>query len=224
MESARFAAALGAQECTPCRISPPAFAKAVAFGSYDSEMREMLHALKFDGMHRVAHHVLGDWMAEAMLALEAHVAGPLVVVPVPLFRDRERARGFNQATLLAESALARLHTLRPEWKLTLQPDALRRVRDTKALFALAPDQRRRSLLGAFRIGDPKAVQGWEVLLVDDIFTTGATVDACARVLLRAGAVKVWVATVARAQPESARAAEESVARWDAVGGEDALVS
>ena len=215
MESARFAASMGVRECTLCRTSPPAFARAVAFGSYDNEMREMLHALKFNGMRRVAEHVLGDWMAEAILQLEAEAAAELVVVPVPLFRDRERERGFNQAGLLAESAVKRLRKLRPGWKLSLQPGALQRVRDTRALFALRPDQRRRNLAGAFRSGEPEAVHGREVLLVDDILTTGATVNACARVLLRAGAMKVWVATAARAQPESVRAVEETVARWDA---------
>ncbi len=216
MESARFAAAMGVGECTQCRVNPPDFARAVAFGSYDHEMREMLHALKFDGMRRVAEHALGRWMAEAVLQLQAEAAGELVVVPVPLFHERQRQRGFNQAELLAHSAVKRLAKLQPAWKLDLRPAALTRVRDTRALFALRPDQRRRSLAGAFKIGDAEAVRGREVLLVDDILTTGATVNACARVLLRAGAERVWVATVARAQPENTRALESSVTRWDAV--------
>ena len=215
MESLRFAASSGARDCTACRVNPPAFARAVAFGSYDNEMREMLHALKFSGLRRVADHVLGRWIGEAVLQLEGEAAEELVVVPVPLFRTRERSRGFNQATLLAQAGAARLKTLRPAWKLTLRPEALLRVRDTRALYELRPDQRRRSLVGAFRIGDPALVRGREVLLVDDIFTTGATANACARALLRAGAAKVWVVTAARARPESVRAATESVARWDA---------
>ncbi len=214
MESARFAASLGAHECTPCRMSPPAFARAVAFGSYDNEMREMLHALKFDGMRRVAEHVLGDWMAEAILKLEGEAAGELLVIPVPLFRDRERGRGFNQSGLLAASAVKRLRKLRPGWKLVLAPDALRRVRDTRPQFALGAAQRQANLNGAFRAERPERLKGREVLLIDDILTSGATANACSRALLRAGAGKVWVATVARAQPESVRAMEASVARWD----------
>ena len=216
MESARFAAAMGVGDCTACRVNPPAFTRAVAFGTYDNEMREMLHALKFNGMRRVAEHVLGRWVAEAVLQLESEAASALIVVPVPLFLARERKRGFNQATLLAKSGIEQLKKLRPAWKFTLIPEALLRVRDTRALYELRPDQRRRSLEGAFRIGDAELVRGREVLLIDDIFTTGATANACARVLLRAGVAKVWVVTVARAQPESVRAAAQTVASWDFV--------
>ncbi len=214
MESARFAVSMGATECTACRLAPPPFAKAVSFGLYDSEMREMLHALKFGRMRRVAEHVLGESMAEALLKLEGFAATELVVVPVPLFKERERQRGFNQAGLLARAGVRRVARLRPGWKLALRPEALVKTKDTRASYALRPDQRRRELRGAFGIGDAEAVRGREVVLVDDILTTGATARECAKVLLRAGAVKVWVATVARAQPESLRAVEVSVARWD----------
>lgn len=218
MESMRFAASMGVHECTPCQTTPPAFARAVSFGSYDNEMREMLHALKFNGMRRVAEHVLGDWVAAAILQLEGDAASELVVVPVPLFRDRERKRGFNQAALLGEAGVKRLAKLRPGWRLELKADALVRVKDTRALYALRPDQRRRNLAGAFRIGNAEAVRGREVLLIDDLLTTGATANICAKVLLRAGAEKVWVATVARAQPESVRSVTKSLASWDLGAG------
>ena len=221
MESARFAAALGAVECTGCRTAPPEFDRAVAFAAYDDEMREMLHSLKFHGVRRVAEHVFGEWMAEAVLKLEGQAAPELVVVPVPLFRNRERERGFNQAELLARSAVKRVRKTRPGWKLHLRADVLRRVKDTRASYALGPEQRRRNLAGAFEVSEPEGIRGREVLLIDDLLTTGATANACGRVLRRAGAVKVWVATVARAQPESARAVEQSVARWDANGGTEA---
>ena len=214
MESARFAAALGVTECTVCRLAPPPFAGAVAFAAYDSEMRELLHTLKFGGMRRVAEHVLGECAAAALLKLDGQAASELVVVPVPLFKERERQRGFNQAGLLAKAAVQRLKKQRPAWNLILRSDALVRVKDTRALYALRPTQRRRGLKGAFQVGEVEAVRGREVVLVDDILTTGATARECAKVLLRAGATKVWVATVARARPESIRAVEVSVARWD----------
>ncbi len=214
MESARFAAAMGTRECTPCRLTPPAFTKAVAFAPYDNEIREMLHTLKFGGVRGVAEHVLGDWMAAAVLQLRGLAGEDLVVIPVPLFGARERERGFNQAELLARAAVKRLRRSHPGWKLDLRPGALLRVRDTRALYTLRPDQRRRGLQGAFRIGDADAVRGREVLLIDDILTTGATANLCAKVLLRAGATRVWVATVARAQPESVRSVERDVAHWD----------
>ena len=224
MESARFAASLGMRECTGCRLQPPSFARAVAFGPYDNELREMLHALKFSGVRRVGDHVLGPWIAAALLGLEAEAARTLLVVPVPLFRERQRERGYNQAELLARSALRQMRRLRPDWTLELCTDVLLRVRDTKAMFQLRPDQRRRNLQGAFRVSREEAVRGREVLLIDDILTTGATANQCAKALLKAGATKVWVATVARAQPESRLAVTTDVAVWDALPSSDAFAS
>jgi ComF family protein len=218
MESARFALAMGTTECTMCRLAPPEFARAVAYAEYDGEMREMLHLLKFDGVRELAAHVLGEWLAKAIVKLETQAARELVVIPVPLFAARERSRGFNQSKLLAEAAVKRLRRQRRGWKLELDTKSLTRVKDTRALFTMQPHERRKNLHGAFRVMDAGAVRGREVLLIDDIMTTGATARECARVLLRAGAAKVWVATVAKAQPESVvlRASEEMVARWDAV--------
>jgi ComF family protein len=220
MESARFAAAMGVGECTMCRLAPPQFDRAVAYANYEDEMRRMLHLLKFEGMRGIAEHVLGDAMAAAARKLRDDAANELVVIPVPLFGAREKARGFNQARLLAEGAVKRLRRLEPRWTLGVRVDVLERVKDTRALYALNPTQRRSSLKGAFRVADAEAVRGREVLLIDDIMTTGATARECARVLKRAGAAKVWVVTAARALPESVHSTaehdDESFAMWDAV--------
>jgi ComF family protein len=219
MESVRFSVGMGVTECSLCRMAPPEFERAVAFGTYDNEMREMLHLLKFGGQRRMAEVVLGERLASAVMKLDESAGRELLVVPVPLFPVRERQRGFNQARLLAEAAIKSLKKQRPEWKLRMLPDAMLRVRDTHALFTLNPSQRRRNLSGAFRVADKDAVRGCEVLLIDDIMTTGATARECARVLKRAGAAKVWVATVAKAQPESVRAIDRTdVATWGASTG------
>lgn len=210
-ESARFAAAMGITECTLCRLAPPEFSRAVAFAAYDDATRDLLHLLKFHGLPALAGSLLGQGMAEAMRKLAVEAAAELLVIPVPLFAARVRIRGYNQAQLLAEAGVARLRTLAPAWKLELRSDILRRVRDTRSSFAMAPHTRRANLRGAFRVANAAALKGREVLLVDDILTTGATARECARVLLRAGAAKVWVATYARTFAEGTGA--DSVVRW-----------
>jgi ComF family protein len=213
LESSRFASAHGVTECSFCRLAPPDFVRAVAFAPYDSELRELLHLLKFEGRRALAEEILGRWLAGAILKLREQAANDPVVIPVPLFAARQRQRGFNQAALLATAALRDLKKLAPEWNLAYEPKALTRIKDTHSLFALAPHQRRAGLRGAFKVADSIAVAGREILLLDDILTTGATARECARMLVRAGAEKVWVATVARAQPDRLAAAP-SVAFWD----------
>ncbi len=220
MESARFAAAMGVSECSMCRLAPPEFERAVAFANYDNEMREMLHLLKFAGRRQMAEYVLGERLAKAVLKLEQNFQSgqgvELIVVAVPLFAARERERGFNQAELLAQAAVKVLRRLRPEWKLRIENGVMRRVKDTRSLYVLNPSQRRRNLAGAFRVEKAAAerIKGREVLLIDDIMTTGATAWECAKVLRRAGAAKVWVATAAKAQPESVKGlAQSDVATW-----------
>jgi ComF family protein len=218
-ESARMMAAMGLSECTMCRLAPPEFDRAVAAGDYNDEMREMLHLLKFAGRGAVAEIALGERLATAMLLLEKDAARDVVVVPVPLFAARERERGYNQSLLLATAALKRVHKAKPEWKLRIVSGVLLRVKDTRPLYTLSPKQRRASLSGAFRVVKGGALAGREVLLVDDVMTTGATARECARVLKRAGALKVWVATAAKAQPAGAMAVyrESDVAVWSVSG-------
>jgi ComF family protein len=214
MESARFAAAMGATACTLCRLAPPDFTRAVAYSAYDDELREMLHLLKYGRVLELADRPLGEWLASAVIALAADAAAELTVIAVPLFAARERQRGFNQSVLLADAAVARLRKAWPGLA-TVHP-AMERVRDTEAQYGLTTHQRRKNMRGAFRVVDAEAVRGREVLLIDDIMTTGATARECARVLVQAGAAKVWVATLARVQAESFVAAKADVAMWDFV--------
>ena len=208
MEGVRFAGQFPVEGllCSPCRMAPPEFERAVAYAVYEDELREMVHLLKYERMRAVAKP-LGGMLARAIEMLEAEAGRDLLVVAVPLFPSKERERGYNQAVLMADAALAELKGSRPEWKLQAAHGLIRRVKDTRSQFELTPKGRRRNLQGAFRVEDGSMLAGREVLLVDDIYTTGATARACSRVLRQAGATKVWVVTASWAQ-------SEMVASWD----------
>jgi ComF family protein len=184
--------------CRTCRLAPPPYVRAVAYGPYQGRMRAAIHALKYDRLHPVALG-LGRMLAEAIAQLAEEAPAEMLVVPVPLHRSKYAQRGFNQARSLATRALEVLHKTHPEWRLTLAPSTLMRLRATESQAGLTLRQRRLNVRAAFSVSDPAIVAQKHVLLVDDIFTTGATVRAAARELMRAGAASVWVATLARAR-------------------------
>ncbi len=188
-----YALSTGAEVlCALCRRLEPPYVKAAAYGSYESGLRELIHLLKYDGV-RPAANVLGRMLAEAIAMLQPLLAeNRLVAVPVPLHARKLRQRGFNQSELIARAALK----LEPSRRFALQL-VLERTRETQSQIGLSRHQRRENLRGAFAVTAPEVIRDREVLLVDDVFTTGTTVSECARVLRRAGAAKVYVATVAR---------------------------
>jgi ComF family protein len=214
----------GSEEyCRPCRMVPPEFELAVAHGLYTNTLRSLLHLLKYDGLEPVAAG-LGELLARQVAAIEG-LPARMVVVPVPLFEGKRRERGFNQADLLARAVWAAMRRLRPEWTGELAPRALMRRRATQSQAGLTLHERRRNLRGVFSAPNPERLRGRDVLLIDDIYTTGATARACCAALKKAGAARVWVATVARAQrheiqfaPTLRTAAEtpmdEDVVMWD----------
>jgi ComF family protein len=138
-------------------------------------------------------------LAIAIGRLAPEAPAEMLVIPVPLHRSKHVQRGFNQARVLAAHALAESGRMHPDWTLTMASSAVVRIRATESQASLTPRQRRINLRGAFVVPDPKAVAMKHILLIDDIFTTGATVRSVAQVLMRSGAASVWVATLARAR-------------------------
>ena len=180
--------------CLLCQRADPPFERAVAYGSYDGAVRDLIHVLKFQQV-RPAAEVLGRMLAETIANLEqAMPVGIIAVVPVPLYKRKQSQRGFNQAETIARSALKQLS--RPK-RFELCTGVLLRRRETGSQIGLTRHQRRENLRGAFGVSDPTQILKRDILLVDDVLTTGTTASECARVLLRAGAARVWVATVAR---------------------------
>jgi ComF family protein len=175
--------------CYPCQRKTYAFERARSYGAYDRPLVEAILLLKWERMEP-----LGVWFAERLAEVVRRESGTLaadIVVPVPLHKDRERQRGYNQAGLISKP-LAR--------KLGLPHKAvlLMRTRPRPHKQILSLEERWESVRGAFATRPGSQVDSKRVLLVDDVLTTGATLDACARALLESGAKSVIGLTVARA--------------------------
>lgn len=191
-----YAADLIDDRCRLCRLAAPPFERAVAYGSYDGALRDLVHLLKF-GQVRPASQVLGGMLAYSIAALEPSLpSGTIAVVPVPLHAHKRSQRGFNQAELIARAALKQLSRSGNN-RFELCVRSLVRLRDTGSQIGLTRHQRRQNLRGAFSVRDAASISNRDVLLIDDVYTTGATASECARVLRRAGAARVWVVTVGR---------------------------
>ena len=175
----------------PCRlcVTWPAALRAVRSAVWlDAYARPAVHALKYGGLPRIA-----DDLATAMRKRQSPADGAAVLVPIPLATKRLRTRGYNQSAMLAR-ALAR------QWRIPVIPDLLVRTRETPTQTALTPDTRLANVAGAFspRHGRGVGLPGGTLILVDDVFTTGATLAEAARALEQAGATRVEGVTFARA--------------------------
>ncbi len=176
---------------------PPAYGRARAVAHFSGTMRTLVHQLKYADRHD-ARSLLGRWLAEAGREL---LPGIDVIVPVPLSRLRLLQRQFNQAAVLGGE-------LSRQAGIPMDPLLLVRTRATASQVGMTRDQRRRNVAGAFSVPETRRAQlrGRNVLLIDDVVTTGATVDACTRALLRAGAARVDVLALALVTSEVLAAA------------------
>ncbi len=184
---------MGDGQCVNCREWPPDFERAVSFGEYKNGLRGLIHLLKYERVTS-AKAPLGRMLAEAISEfLPACGDCQVLLLPVPLHQNRRRSRGFNQAELIARAALKQLPA-----QFEFASAGLIRQRETISQVGLSRPERIENMRDAFCVRDAAGVRARQVLVVDDVMTTGTTLSECARVLKQAGAKKVWAATVARA--------------------------
>ena len=170
--------------CRLCRTGTRGFDAAYCFGSYEGNLRELIHLFKYGRMKPLARTLAAS--LTSALPLDQRFD---VVVPMPLHWRRRWQRGFNQAELLARIAGRRCGIP--------VSHAVRRIRSTAVQAGLSNAQRRENVAGAFRLKRRRAIHGRRVLLIDDVMTTGATASACALALKRGGAASVTLLALAR---------------------------
>ncbi|MEP1090259.1 MAG: ComF family protein [Rhizobiaceae bacterium] len=167
---------------------PPTFDRSRSAVVYDDVARRLVHGLKFSD--RVD---LAPWMAKWMVRAGKDILAPeAIVIPVPLHRWRMIRRRYNQSAELGRY-VAKLS------RIDFHPSVLQRIRPTRQQVGLGAKERQRNVLGAFRVSPEMVirVRSRHIVLVDDVYTTGATLQACARTLRRKGAAKVDCLTFAR---------------------------
>lgn len=176
--------------CGECLQDHFAFDRARSLLLYQSPAAELIRDLKYAGqltaLASLKALILQWGMSEEFVE-------PDLVLPVPLHPQRLRERGFNQAGVIARGCF-------PQWRKRIAHQILIRHRPTSAQSSLSGRERRRSLREAFSVTDRKKVEGRQLLLIDDVYTTGSTVHACSAVLRRAGAARIEVFTLARTLP------------------------
>ncbi|HEY0703046.1 MAG TPA: ComF family protein [Candidatus Acidoferrales bacterium] len=178
--------------CRLCRDNFYAFDLARSYGAYNEALKKAILLLKFEEVT-----CLGKWFASRLAEVverEAEAFKADVVVPVPLHPDRRRERGYNQAELIARPLARKLHLKQGAY-------LLMRTRPRPARLVLSRKEHWDSVRGAYATREGLRVDKLRVLLVDDVMTTGATLDSCARALKKAGAAAVLGLTVARVVPK-----------------------
>lgn len=187
--------------CGVCRVNEPAFDLARSYGIYRGALRHLILELKFHRRERLGRR-LGGFLVHVWRTVEESINGePCLILPVPLFHSRERERGFNQARVLAEGLRRQIGKMRGGIAAKIETTLLVRTRSTRPQTRLKFQQRMENVRGAFAVSKPGQVLGRQIVLVDDVMTTGATLSACAGALKKSGAAKVYALTLARATPQ-----------------------
>ncbi len=171
--------------CESCLENPPVFSGMLSWANYENTVRDSVHSLKYKN-----NIALGYFFALKLLPELITAQWPIdLVIPVPLSKSHLKSRGYNQATLISRPLSRALHILH-------ETRGLLRVRETSTQTKLSAEQRFLNVEGAFS-GNPAKLSDKNVLLVDDVITTGATMINCTKALLTSGASKVFCISVAR---------------------------
>lgn len=175
--------------CTTCAVHPPVAEALRAVAYYRGVVQKAVHRCKY-GKHPTVAPALADLLIKGWhTTLTAPLHSAEVVIPVPIHRSRERERGFNQSVLIAKSFC-------DSTGLTLLQDVMERTVYRRPQVGLDAHERRQNVKDAFRVVKPEQIAGRSVLLIDDVWTTGSTLNEAAKALFSAGASRVFAYTVA----------------------------
>jgi len=173
--------------CIHCKNILPLYKKNISVFLYKSPIDRIIRNLKYDNKKYLAQ-TLSNFIASEVVKMAVNFD---FVIPVPLYVDRLIKRGYNQAELLCE-------TLKTKLNLNVDTEILIKSRDTRSQANLSRNERIENLLDSFKVVDKKKIKGATILLVDDVFTTGSTINECTKTLLDAGAKEVYSVTLAHA--------------------------
>ena len=175
--------------CQECHAHPPRFTKAIAVAGYDGVIREAIHKFKY-AKERVLLDELSGLLIARWQGVRHLVPQMDAIMPAPLYLGKLKERGFNQSQLLAERLIQ-------STDIPLEIDNLIKIRPTPDQAGLDSVNRKKNLIDAFEVTNSKAIDGKNILLIDDVLTTGATASEIARTLKKAGAKGVYVLVLAR---------------------------
>ncbi len=174
--------------CEECREEKRFFAKSISLAIYQEEFKEIIHQFKFYNKPYVGNY-LGKKLSN-LIRTEDKYKNIDIIMPVPLQKKRERERGYNQSLIVAK-------IIAKELKIKLLKDILRRRGDNPPQSNLSLKERKKNIRGCFYVKKANLIKDKRILIIDDVFTTGSTVNECARVLRHSGAREILVATLAR---------------------------
>jgi len=178
---------IAGRTCKSCRKKSDVFAFFSPY-LYEKTVRDLIHQLKYRRV-RAIHAILAGLLRRSLNYFSFRVPAEAIIIPIPLYPSRERVRGFNQSRLIAEA-------LCPTLGVGHRPDILRKIKKTAPQMELTAEKRRTNLIGTFAVADQAAVKDKTVILLDDVKTTGTTLEEAARTLKAAGAKRIWAITVA----------------------------